>query len=687
MTANIRPFNASTDADRVARFINDHGFGPVVTGLPLDGESILAAIQECGMRLFLVAESRGAIVGTLGYARMSGRRVAPEGHLIAVMFVVERTLRGGFLVGELFAESFRRFPSLGLRTLRLEVDPANRRAFPLYVRVGFRNVSFPNPDEDGYLELVNHLPGLASALGLGHSGAASPSVPGSETRSLRRAREMSLSSGVHVDRSGRGSIDYTALFGTRKVQASVDAQTGRILTATIDGDPVESQAPVVASAPAARHAPLRRAMGAFEAEMDRATGTLLVRSRERLGPLVVDAFPVCGETPAGVRRPARTPVAVFSTTTEKGTAWTSESDNLTRVVTFGAAHIDIQVTDSSGELVTASPWSGFRDATLRVRARGRGECSGHVVRGLWPPEATDFGPAVGSRFTYSALGTCASWREQSSGVGVDITGMSEGTWRVEGPHLGRISGKKTVAYRIDLVDSAPPKEPATLRHRASKLFARQSKSWTPLRSARQSAVLQSTNGGVSSIEVSPETGVQSWRYRGRHVLNAAEPQVRAIGPLTNMPSTLWIANLHDRTDPDQGVEWALHDPSFIFRGAEADSRSWTVLPSDDYSFIDIAVRDTSSESSARDLAINLFVPSSAAYVDLDSDAIAIPRTKNRLQLGGAPWRTWTHSFRFPTPAGDVLVSPVLGTHGEVLLRSGPEGVLATLLTRTDDHGR
>ncbi|MBF4457705.1 GNAT family N-acetyltransferase [Pseudoclavibacter sp. VKM Ac-2867] len=666
MTTRIRPFDAATDADRVARFINDHGTGPAVTGLPLDGASLLASIQETGVRLLLVAESRGAIVGTLAYARMSGRRVAPEGHLFAVMFVVERTLRGGFLVGELFAESFRRFPSLGLRTLRLEVDPANQRAFPLYVRVGFRNVASPRPDEDGYLELVNHLPGISSTLVPGESGLVGPSGPGSETRSLRAAREESLTGGVRIDGAGRTLIDYQLRIGTSRIEAVVHGQTGELVSGSVDGEPAEIPDAEVAPQSRAAHPPLRHEHGGFRAELDVETGTLTVRHRDRLGPVLVDAFPVCGDTPAGVRRPAVTRVSV----SQHGGAWTTTSEHLTRVVTVRRGSIELNVTQNCGHLLTASPWSGFRDAELTVSARGRDERSAHVVRGIWPPEATDFEPAVGPAHTYEALGVRASWHEKHHGIGIDVTGLTSGIWRVEGPHLARISGHGTIAYRIELRDGQQRRMPMPT---PTPMPMPTPTPRGPRTRAPHEAEGLTPGGG---LDVSAATGLHAWRHRGIHVLESSQPRSRSIGPLNRLPAAAWVARLRDRTTPDHGVEWALHDASFALDGSSGDERRWSVQPNADFSAIDISLSDPTRAPGTDDLAVFVFVPATAEHIDFGDGPDA-----KRLSIAGAPWRTWTRAFRFPTPAGDVLVEPTDGDHTEVLLRAGPAGVLATLLAR------
>ncbi len=74
------------------------------------------------------------------------------------MFLIDPGYRMGFLAGDLFMQSFIKLVEQGVRALRLEVDPANQKAFPLYGRVGFRTAGIIRPDEDGYIELISFLP-------------------------------------------------------------------------------------------------------------------------------------------------------------------------------------------------------------------------------------------------------------------------------------------------------------------------------------------------------------------------------------------------------------------------------------------------------------------------------------------------------------------------------------------------
>ncbi len=74
MSAEIREPTGEDDLDRVAAFFVRNGYGP--PGDAMTGAVLGRVFHERGVRLFLIAEERGEIVATIGYAAMSGRRVA-----------------------------------------------------------------------------------------------------------------------------------------------------------------------------------------------------------------------------------------------------------------------------------------------------------------------------------------------------------------------------------------------------------------------------------------------------------------------------------------------------------------------------------------------------------------------------------------------------------------------------------
>ncbi len=71
MSAEIRELAGGDDLARVADFFARAGYGP--EGVGLTAFSLARVFRERGMSLFLVAEERGNIVATIGYATMSGR--------------------------------------------------------------------------------------------------------------------------------------------------------------------------------------------------------------------------------------------------------------------------------------------------------------------------------------------------------------------------------------------------------------------------------------------------------------------------------------------------------------------------------------------------------------------------------------------------------------------------------------
>ncbi|TFD19182.1 GNAT family N-acetyltransferase [Cryobacterium sp. TMS1-13-1] len=664
--ATIRSFETS-DAENVAQFYNKHGLGSVTHGIPLTGATLLATIREEDVRLLVIAEQYGSIVGTLGYARMSGRRVSGPAELFATMFLVEPSLRAGFLVGQLFADSFARFSQLGVRTLRVEVDPANRRAFPLYVRIGFRNIGFSRADEDGYMELVNHLPGVASTLSnleLSPQKSEAPN-PQYTARTLKDARRQTLTSGVVTTDSGQTTITYELQIDSHAILATVDAVTGQIMSINVDGtsDPryTDQTKFSVCDTPTV----LSRTMGEFTVSLVESQGALSVWHPRHLGPLMIDPFPVADSVPAGSRRPA----ASLVTTTVTTSGWISTDGRVTRVIEVGNGMVTASVSHCFGADVTVYPWSGFRSAELSLHIDGQQVRSAHSIRGIWPPDVTDFESAADEDFAYRADGLRLQWFDRRTGIGLEFEAGSPGSIRIEGPHLARIAGASVHSYKfIPFVEAELSPRDLTV---VPKSIA--SGNWERARVSGLDNLRMQDKSSDSSVAVSPSIGMTRWRYRGRNVL--ASQGKHTVGPLTDIASALWVAEQHDRTDPDQGVEWAQHDSDFAF--GERLIPGWSVIPSDDFMSLDIEVHGRNESSIARELAVYLLSPWSSNHVEVmvaDNEWLLVDYV-------GTPWRTWVRAFRVPTAAGYLEVWPLEASHPEILLRADAYGVLATMLGR------
>lgn len=671
MEIEIRLFEAARDAERVAAFYNENRYGPMGSNVPLTEQALLNTIRERDVRLLLVAIQEGRVVGTLGYARMSGRRVAEPDQYFAVMFLVAPTLRSGFLVGRLFADSFQRFAQLGARTLRVEVDPANRRAFPLYIRIGFRMVGHERPDEDGYVELVNHLPGVANDLIRQRfddiSGRSAPDQTYS-SQTIKNARRQTLTSGVRRSPTGNVTVDYELDFASEAIVATVGASSGQIMKATIDG---RVDARVKVTQGHSRELPksvISRNVGEFTVSLDQNDGAIRISHPRHLGWIAVDPFPLPDSIPAGVRRPAISHV----TTSLEATQWKSSDGVITRVVDFAHEAVSIKVETSGAEAISVFPWSGFRAAAFALEAEDVRR-SEHIVRGIWPPDLTDFEPAVGSDFTFQAGGTCARWYDPNTGIELEIQGRSEGSWRVEGPHLARISSAGTILYSYQLREGSTPE---TAVEGTDLEVTDLDMGWGRVATEGKEVLQISNEESTSRITVSPSAGLVDWQCQGDVLLSSSYPSTRRFGPLDEVSSALWVALQNDRTDPDQGAEWALHDSSLPF-GRPSDG--WRVRASADLSVMDVEVEARRALSGRQETAVYLAPPGQPAFVD-----VCVPGEGwNRITCEGVVWRTWARGCRIPVANGFIEVMPKVASHPEILIRSTASGVLATMFSRND----
>lgn len=153
------------DAPELAAFLRRNGYGPASQGRELDADALERVLLERCVTDLFIGVSNGAICGTLAFGLGSGRRTCGPFERFAGLYVVDAQHRNTLLPGRLFRDAFTQVIDRGgLRSLRIEANPANRRAFPLYLRAGFRALPDARPDEDGYVELVSHLPAVAEDL-------------------------------------------------------------------------------------------------------------------------------------------------------------------------------------------------------------------------------------------------------------------------------------------------------------------------------------------------------------------------------------------------------------------------------------------------------------------------------------------------------------------------------------------
>lgn len=664
MSAEIRELTGDDDLDRVADFFTRNGYGPA--GGALTGAALTRVFRERGMRLFLVAEERGKIVATIGFATMSGRRVAPPGHLFAGMFVIAPSHRTGMLAGRLFSDSFERLVTRGVRGLRVEVDPANSRAFPLYVRVGFRALDGMTPDEDGYVELVSVLPGVTTDLTNSAVVWTGRSLSGEKRnwRSIRSSRAQSVDSGI-VRLPGDGdAIRYDFELPGLAISAVGRVDDAAVVSLSVNGTPATGF-----SAPRDRDGagPARvvnsRALGPFTVTLDD-RGTLVVTHPAHLGFVVVDPHPVSSATTAGPRRPSSRPCQVDAA----GESWRIDDGDVERVVEFLPTGVRVTARSRSSSDVVGFPWMGLRTARLALSLDGTETHAAHAVRGRWPVDLVDFEACADGMSSWPAEGAEVVWSDGSSGIAVTATRLRGRIARLEGWHLVRLSGEGTVGY--DLVLTAPERSAAVCTEHGGYVID----TWRRSRRALADIIQATTDAGT--LTVAPQAGLVEWSRDSCPIVSSPFPSRRAIGPLTTAATALWVCAQPRRADLDRGAVWPTDDTGLPFRpDGHSEGPGWSLMSFD--SSTELGVRVSASAEACRQEAVVFLVLAKATRVKIADSAGGLLD----LDLSPEPWRTWTRAASFLMDDGWLHLTPVRGAHPEILIRATAQGLMVAAYSR------
>ncbi|WP_426625857.1 GNAT family N-acetyltransferase [Leifsonia sp. McL0607] len=667
MAIEIRDFDAATDAEQVAQLFNSVGYGPMETGKRLTPESLIATMESRETRLFLVAVNGDRVVGTSGYARMSRRRVAPEGQLYAGMFLIDPSMRAGLLAGRLFLESFEWAVRAGVRTLRVEVDPSNRRALPIYVRGGFRSVSDAAPDEAGFIELVSHLPGVTSDLRSAYPEDA-PARDG--WRAIRSRRQDSTATGVRrAEDEADWTVDYTFDVRDTSVVATVGAHDGVLHRVTIDGVTQAGFGEKPTRPSFDSQPPRERRLGEFVVRLDR-DGQLTIHHPGHLGPVFSDPFPVLDGTPAGGWRPAVTRVV----NTDTSTGWQTTSDELTRSVSFDDHALAITVHGPSERTITAYPISGVRIAEVSaLTADGKVELA-HAVLGEWPPDMPGFAPAGEPTPKWQANGLQVGWVDRELGTGFRIVCISAERARMDGQHAVVLLGSGVISYTVAPQAGFPAVESANTGSRTDADESGHVR-WRQTTSRQEPDLVAERLDGSASIVVST-SGVVEWTRASDTILEAASLRRRTFGPFDELPASIWVAGQSDRS-VGGGAGWSLQDPQLPFlTDFDGDRDGWTLVPSDEFDALDVVVRATAH--TAPEAAVYLRAGDRESPVEIMDSG----RGWRRIGPSRGRWRTWTRSARLAVGNGWLEVASIAGRHPEILVRSTSAGVLLTMFART-----
>lgn len=592
MAAVVRPYRAD-DAEELVGLLNRNGYGPAALGRPLDAAGLRAVLRERCVTDLLVGEDRrrgedgGRIVGCLAFGLGSGRRSCEPGARFAGLYLVDRRHRNSLLPGRLFRDGFTRMlQETGVRTLRLEASPSNSRALGLYLRAGFRAAPTARPDEEGYLELVSHLPGVIRDLLDANRELTGPrSTAAVSWEMLKPGRAATVSTGV-VLRDGRWVVTYPVVAGHLEFSVDVDLDSGTLLSCRqLAGEALNLPPgrPVPAGAAASLLIDRTLPSGARLSVDDAGTVRLAGRGGHEL---LRERWPsALGAEPPGVRRQGAHR-AVRATPSDDGSAWTltAPGDPITRTVRVDAEEISITSTPEPGVTVVASPWIRTRIGHRGVKIDDQWR-AGPIIHGLWPEEWTDFeaayqGPEPAALWwsdgTLAVTSTWSGAHPRPEGLGAPhLTGEAPGT---------PVTCTLRISRSVDLPGSGPPGTATRVR---------------PVRQPVRRAVLGSPGGDELSLTarpqqghvvldgadhrltVAPTVGMVRWEYRGTTVLAGAHPNRAPLGALISHRAGLWCARGAKRDADDQGMEWIDDDDLGVLQWSQETGAGWSLAIHDE----------------------------------------------------------------------------------------------------------
>lgn len=674
------------DAPELAAFLRRNGYGPASQGRDLDADALERVLRERCVTDLFIGVSNGAICGTLAFGLGSGRRTCGPFERFAGLYVVDAQHRNTLLPGRLFRDAFTQIIDRGeLRSLRIEANPANSRAFPLYLRAGFRALPDARPDEDGYVELVSHLPAVAADLFAANSMLSDARrVSTLSLKAMKLGRVTDPSAGVsRVD--GRWVLRYPIDTGTLAIDAVVDYETGTLLSSRqVSGPPITLPEPrrVRTLAPPALLIDAEITDGVRVLVED--DGTLrLVGSHGR--ELLRERWPVTlGDDAPAVRRQGR-PRRVRVTAHPGDSLWTlqAEDDPVHRTLQIEGASLRATSVPTAGATVIASPW-------IRSRSGHRGVCRegawtvGPLVVGVWPQEWTDFEAAFpeddvdavwwsdGVHGVTSVWGWASARHEAMMAPQLQGVGPGEPvtiTLTVSGPEFPSPVGG-TAASLKRLI----PVRRRSGGHR-SLMPAAASAAGTPAAppvTVKEGPGRRHLGAGAHELEIAPDAGLIRWAHRDTPILTSPYPASAPLGPLVSHRVAAWCASTRRRDHDDQGFEWVDDTHALPWTWGEGRGPGWTVEPISE-STLRFSVTSTQGDVAIfATPAVRSGVP---VVVQVDGKLWRIGESRLR-------WRAWADRAALELASGKaLLITSVAGAEPELFLRKESTGLLVAVVGR------
>jgi len=710
----VRPY-ADADARAIAELYNRHPDAPNFVDRELDAETVRAELAERGTVLFLVAQLEGAVLGTIGMFRTSGRRAVAAGEVFGDMFFLSPRIRGGAVAGRMFSQAFRTLRLGGVDTIRLTVNPVNQLALPVYRQLGCCAAGPAEANEDGQVELVSHMPRIITRMWRDHedlvpanlrlTAAWRYQIDGLSDRAL--GEETEIVSGREVLRTAMRAEDFV-------FRAIVDPETGEILhTQAGQGGDQEPDLvlPPKPAAPAERTSTYRD--GALALVLRHGDGVVEVFHDEHVGPVLRDPWPVFGPPYiTGWRRGLRRELAVAPLADGWRVAEQHPDGALVRETRLAGGTLRQRVWWEGGEQpserVRTVLVNGLRAGLLVTSGR---DAAGYVPagRGLYPIDATEFGAAGLQLEPGSAL----AWWDARTGLAVNVrwpqsrgvfcADLAQARMITEG--LLALDVRPGSAYRVEFTTASEPGE--VLRgggeprpERGMKVEAAEpaghciSESddvpdngtavagaavWESRLVARRP--VHRLTAAADTLLLSAEAGgAVSWQSHGRQVLATPFPKSRVFARNPQWQAGIWVTRHDAREDPVRGLGWGTSGGagwSFDSRinGLICDGLAWSLEPAADGVRIGV-----SAGPREQDGELVVWLTPAAAK----NPAFLMPGVPGELWRVDKPgaWQRWTDRLAVQLADGRWLLcaSTEPGT-GEILVRSTPSGPLLALVTR------
>ncbi|MDR1213415.1 MAG: hypothetical protein LBK54_04915 [Propionibacteriaceae bacterium] len=737
----VRRFRPA-DADSLAALFNRSHYWASAQGASLSGAQLLEVFAERMMDPIYVGVSDGQVYGSMAFSRSTGRRVGRPLERFAGLYVIDYKYRNSMLGGQLFRDAFQDLvTNTDIRTIRLEVRPTNAQALPAYLRAGFRSEPGARADEDAYIEMVSHLPGLIADMRAANNQLPVEALaPKMNIRMMLTRRAAAFDSGVTMV-GGRPRVRYPLESGGIKFTADLDLRTGRLVDLVVEknaaglvfptpGRPEDDPVAQLLARQELGHGGLS---ATFSSD-----GTLRLQRGDQ--PVLLERWPVLrGVDPPAVRRGDESKSVRFERTAATWRA-ADAAGRIRRSISFVAAG---EETSSVIVETTASPASSplivTPLCTMRVCEHalrlGREWVGGPALLGIWPKKYTNFEAAFDDPALAAA--SASAWCDAELGL---IATWSGATARFESRTLPQLIGQgpgATVTYRIDLVDPAQcrpetalpafallpdsdqtdpdqsPRSPskcppsAALRSgtfrgpRETENSAHSAKSQTssgsePLSRAAapaperpsadrawrrqdRDACRLALTSDRHELEIATEVGLIEWRLDHSPVLSGPFPAHAAQGALTARRVGLWCAGIARRSGEDQGVEWVEDRAGLPFSPAAGVAGSWSVSPTGERRLsVSAGLAEPSSD---QDLAI-MVAPNASPNTPL---IIRLGERVWRLEQRPYDWRGAVDAIAVPLSNGQTLVvSPTRQlVRPEVFLKHVSNSLLLTLLSAGD----